>query len=228
MLKRLPSIIILALLICGGLLYFGYTRERARRLTAQSELIKTKLLAAGYHEGLVKRDLERNAAPEIRPLVTAAKKAGATPAIVTKTVYKEVNVLIPCDNPTEIVDTTLSPTTLPPTHVHVAHMSADSYSTLALLPNGAPLFGTRLFLNISNGDKQRIELEPEYQKSSIELSEEVKRAFTYWNNRPPRISLTPRPLDYWRIGPVVGVGGIINPVTGRVNAGVFAGIGIEF
>ena len=225
--KKLSSLVIVTLLLCMGALFLAYNHERRQHVALDSELVKTKLLAEGYREGLVKRDLIKDAPPEIKPAVVAAKKAGATPAVVTVTKWKEVGVVLPCDDISpRLVD--VPTTTHPPTHVHTMNLSADSYSTLALLPNGAPLFATRLFLNISNGDDQRIELEPDTQNSSLEMSREVRRAFDYWTNRPPRITLVPRPIKYWRAGFVVGVGALVSPITGRADAGVFAGYGVQF
>jgi len=216
----------LVLLATGAGLQQGCNKREVDAL--KSAQAKVEMAAAGYRDALVVKEKELAKRMELPP---AAIEAGVKPVVLTRTITKTVQVevpittIIPCDSPAVRVDVPVG--TRPTGPVQVMGMSAETYFSLAILPNGQPKYKTSVFVSLSGEEwDQRIELEPEHVKDEVQFSNDAQLAFRAWVDRPVRFAVMPRPLRHSRLGWTVGV----DPIRSTVDTtfAVAAVWGIQF
>jgi len=216
----------LLLLMTGMGLQQGCSKKQIDAL--KSAQARVEMEAAGYRDALVVKEKELAKRME---LPKTAIEAGVKPVVLTRVVTKTVQVevpittIIPCDSPAVRLD---MPVGAPPTRpVQVMNMSAETYFSLAVLPDGKPQYKSSVFVSLAGDDwNQRIELEPEYNHSEVQLSNDVTAALRAWAERPARIAIAPRPLRHARLGWTVG----LDPVRSTTDStfAVAAVWGVQF
>jgi len=180
-----------------------------------------------YLNGLIEGKVEKEVTVPSSLTETAKviKKAGATVASTSHIVYKQVEVPIPCDNPTVITPTD---TPLPPPTMTI---QATNDILLSLDPLGKPWLKSNLYLDLNSSYFKQpihVEMTPDNTTTTLSLSKSVQDALSYYNDRPSRLTLAIRPAKHWRAGWVVGAGIAIDPLQSHVGTAIFAGYGIQF
>lgn len=220
----LLGILVLALGLTTAARTIQYSRSQRALLKERTQHAREVLRLNGLIEGQV--TTTPTPPPSIKEVVKVIKESGSKVAATSQIVYQQVEVPIPCDTPTIAGEGEGDDK-----HAHTMSIAATNDLLLALDPAGKPWLKSKLFLDLTSPtflSPIHVELSPDATKTRLDLSKEVQDAFNYYNDRPSRIALVPRPIKHWRIGPVIGLGIAIDPIQSHAGAAVFAGYGVQF
>lgn len=213
-LRRILTALVIIVLGLLSVAMYVRAKQAERDALEEREAKATALLELeGFKRAHVERD-PSTTSPVLAPAIKRTREAGATPAVVTHTVYETVTVEVPgaCGD-----------TPAPPLSLGAEHDFA-----LSLTPKGDPFYLSKLFVDYSMGAAVgRVELPANEVATKVTLSKDVQDAFQLWSDRPPKFTVGIRPPSAWRIGWSVGPA-LVYTYDQHLTAGIAASWGAQF